>query len=329
MIRTCLYPLIFMSLSALVCVAAWYRYVYYKHPRYRYSSLRLLKRSSSLFHDKVPTLVPFFLYCIGLISLCCALARIQVIDEMSRLPVDGVDIMLTLDISGSMTFLDDPHDQRTRIAIAKQEAIQFVRKREHDSFGLVVFAHDVVTRCPLTSDKSMVTHIIQETDIGLIDHTSTLLCKALLAAAARLRHSTAKSKIIILLTDGEPSLGDTSPEDTIPVLKKLGIKVYTIGIGSSEGGYTQHPLLGLMRTQVCLNTALLEQIAKETGGTFFHAQKPGDVARIYGMIDRLEKTEHAIPVYTRVTELFVFFLALALICFLAEWILTSVWWVRL
>lgn len=264
-----------------------------------------------------------------ILALCVFLiGKPQLADSNSQVTVEGVDIMLALDVSGSMRLFDDLHDQRSRIEVAKAEAIKFVDKRQNDPMGLVIFGAYAVSRCPLTLDKKMLKNIITDLKIDTIDASGTALSIALMTAANRLRTSTAKSKIIILLTDGEPTPGyDTDPDDAIEVLNALGVKVYTVGIGGQDGGFIADPRFGITKVGSSINKRLLMMIAQKTGGAFFQAEKPEDMARVYKNIDELEKTDVQATIFTKYHDLlFPWIWFLVFLCMLELLLRSFVWY---
>lgn len=318
------HPLILLytlPLVALVC------FVYYKYARtivYRYSL------ASAIGHDGFATTHPYkkiswFLRFISLVILAFLLAKPQLVDLNSHILVEGIDIVLTLDISGSMRFRDYEDDRRSRIAVAKDEAKLFVDKRDNDAIGLVIFGNDAVSRCPITSDKTIIKSMIDELDIGLIDPDGTLLSTGLITALNRFKKSKAKSKIIILLTDGEPSPGDDKPEDAIEIAKQLGVKVYTIGIGSEQAEYIHDPFYGV-QIKPGINKTLLSKIAQQTGGKFFNARNAQDMRVVYNTIDMLEKTEYETNMYNKYYDIFVPFVWFILLMVALEIILASFIW---
>lgn len=319
---------IFVLLPIAFCAAIW-RYFFYKKVTYIFSSfipLQDIKKSSSIWPEKML----FLLRLISILSLIAALARITTPDEKSKIPVKGIDIMLVLDVSDSMNAFDDLKDRRSRISVAKTQALNFIKKRENDPIGLVLFAKGVLTRCPLTLDKNILSKLLQETDIGILNPDGTYLSWAIISAANRLKESDAKSKIMIVLTDGAPSAEDVDPKVAVDLVKKLGIKIYTIGIGSESGGYREHPLFREpFPVGQNLNTSLLKQFAQETGGQFFLAQKPDDMEKIYQIIDQLEKTQYEKPVYSRYFEFFPYFLLISLLAILMYILLSSLVWISL
>lgn len=238
---------------------------------------------------------------IVLVLLC---AKPQLVDTRSSIIVEGIDIMLVMDVSGSMGYIDYEDDRRSRIEIAKDEAIRFIQKRTHDAIGLVIFGNEAVSRAPLTLDKPLLTSFVKTLDLGIINPDGTLLATALVTAANRLKHSKAASKVMILLTDGEPSEGDYDPQVALEIAKKLGIKIYTIGIGSDEERFMQHPFYGIVRAPK-INSALLTRLAQETGGRFFIARNAKDMRTIYDTIDQLEKTKQETPIFSKYYDVFV------------------------
>lgn len=260
---------------------------------------------------------------LAMVSALLATARLQYIDVSSRLPVEGRDIMLVLDVSGSMQLFDDEKNRITRFESAKREVLAFIDSRTDDQLGLVFFAATAFSRCPLTHDKKILTELVTDLQLGMINPDGTVLSAALAVAVNRLRSSRAKTKIIIVLTDGAPSDYDLPPDDVIALAKQYNIKIYTIGVGSEAGGFAQMPFYGLTRCQTPLNVALLERYAHETGGAFFRAEKPEEIAQVYQAIDTLEKSEYELPRYTRFVELFPVFAWVALLALIGELLLRA------
>lgn len=313
--------------SALVLLGvAIARLYFYKPNRYRYSLVRALL-NAGFKNSPLPSKFLNFLRLLTLGLLVLAVARPQLVDPTSEVTQEGIDIVVALDVSGSMTLFDDLEDQRSRITVALEEARKFIDKRVNDQIGLVLFANDVVSRVPLTADKNILDEILQETAIGTIDYRATKLGQALIVAAQRLQNSHAKSKIIILITDGAPSPDDIPADTALAIAKKLGIKIYTVGIGGDQGGYMYDPMFGLIAQQAPINKELLRVIAKETGGAFFEAKNPTDMKKIYDTIDTLEKSMYQTPLYNNYYELIPYVLAGALSILFVEYILTSFFWV--
>ncbi len=250
----------------------------------------------------------------SLIILAFLIPKPQVVDSRSNIEVEGIDIILLMDVSGSMQFKDFSQDNRSRFDVAKEEAIRFIKKRTNDSLGLVLFARDAISRCPLTHDKNILQELVGNLELGDIDPDGTMLATGMVTAINRLKNSKAKSKIMILLTDGEPSDGDMDPVRACDIAKKLGIKVYTIGIGSEKEEYFMHPMVGLVQKPK-VNVNLLKRIARETGGQSFLAHDAQDMRKVYDTINQLETTKHETPLYTRYFDLYAPW-ALAVFCLL-------------
>lgn len=291
-------------LIVITVLTLFYIFKFKKEVVYQYSLVSFIKSKGYKNFS-----LPYYFYKIirFLILLLLALlaAKPQLINYKKPVNVEGIDIVLTLDVSGSMQSFDDLSDQRSRFEVAKDEAIKFVDKRDSDSIGLVIFAKQAVTRCPLTLDKKMLKDILRDLKLGYIDGDGTAISRSLLTSANRLKNSESKSKVIIFLTDGQPTVRDVDPNEVIKILNKLDIKVYTIGVGNQQGGYVQHPLLGIMQTQNSLNIPLLRGIAEKTGGEFFLAQNPQDMKDIYKKINELEKTERKTKVYYSYLDFFI------------------------
>ncbi len=270
----------------------------------------------------------FLMRLCALALLAFLISRPQLVDERSNIMVEGIDMMLVLDVSGSMDFRDYGDEKTSRVDVAKEEAIRFIEKRTSDPIGLVIFGQEAVSRCPITTDKNILKTIVQELHIGSINPDGTMLARGILTAANRLKNSKAKNKVIIVLTDGEPSPGDDSPEVAIEVAKRMGIKIYTIGIGSGEEKVFMHPLYGMV-AKPGINKALLDEIARKTGGKSFLAENQQEMRNIYDVIDQLEKTEYQTNLFSHYQELFMPFLYLVFILMLLEIILASSIWFSL
>jgi Ca-activated chloride channel family protein len=314
MVLHCAYYHLLPFLAIILLCATIYRIKWYRYPVYVYpltSKLHQQGLTTTIPYKKILSFIRFLL--LGL--LLFLILRPQWVDEKSKVNIEGVDIVLAIDASHSMTFFDNKDDERSRIDIAKEEAIRFIEKRTDDPIGIVVFGREALSRCPLTLDKTILKEIVGSLDIGIVDPRGTWLGTGLATAINRLRTSTAKSKIVILLTDGQP----TPPEKIDPALaidmaKKFGIKVYTIGIGNEKGGYIRHPLFGdLVRMpEDGLNVQLLENIAEQTGGTFFKAHNQQEMRMVYDKIDALEKTKMQTNIFHRYYEAFLNFIWIVL-----------------
>lgn len=318
--------MLFITVALLVC-GIIFRYKFFKPIYYQYSLgaiFKIHKHASKHPYQKIFYAIRLVI----LVTLALLVAKPQLVDRRSNLIVEGIDIMLVLDASGSMDFQDYSDDHRSRFEVAKDEAIRFIKKRTNDLMGLVVFGKDAISRCPLTMDKKIVSDMVSSLQLGDIDPDGTMLATAVVTAINRLKNSQAKSKIMILLTDGEPSPGDMNFDAAIKIAKKLGIKVYAIGIGSEKDEIVMHPAFGLL-SKPKVNTSLLKQIARETGGLFFMARNDRDMREIYDTIDGLERTKHEAPLYSRYFDVYASFVLLAMVLLFLEQYLSSLIWFSL
>ena len=262
----------------------------------------------------------FFLRLLAMVAIIIALARPQTQHTEQEVDGKGIDIILCIDISGSMTAQDF---KPNRMEAAKQVAANFVDQRPTDRIGIVIFSGESFTQCPLTTDKAVLHNAIDNIQSGLlVDGTS--IGDGLATGVDRLRNSQSKSKVIILLTDGENNGGLIGPANAKEIAKTFGVKVYTIGVGTE--GYAPLPIqteLGVVNQEmkVTIDEKLLKEIATETGGKYYRAKDNNALERVYKEIDGLEKSKVSITSYTRYTEKFFPFVILALFFLLTETIL--------
>ncbi|MCK5633362.1 VWA domain-containing protein [bacterium] len=296
----------------------------HQHAIYSYSLGGQFKSKNLASRHKHRTIF-FILRFFSLILLAFLIGRPQLVDSRSNVLIEGIDIMLVLDVSGSMELRDYGDKKKSRVEVAKQEAIRFIDKRVHDPIGLVIFGQHAISRCPITSDKTILKSIVNDLHIGVVNPDGTVLCRAILNAANRLKDSKSKNKILIMLTDGEPSKGDEKPEIAIEVVKKMGIKVYTIGIGSDKDQIIYHPFYGPIQKPK-INSELLKKIAKQTGGKFFLAANQNDMRSVYDEIDKLEKTEYETDIFSNYQEVLMPFLWIVFIFVVLEVFLSSFIW---
>jgi len=246
---------------------------------------------------------PLFWVSIGL--LIVAMARPQSEHKEEIIKGEGIDIFLAMDLSSSMLARDFDPD---RLTVSKKVAIDFVSHRTYDRIGLVVFSGESYTQCPLTHDHDVLTDYLRGLQCGVLED-GTAIGMGLAAAVNRLKDSKAKSKVVVLLTDGVNNAGYIRPATAAGIAKQFGIKVYTIGVGSygeavspvrrrSNGEY----MFGL--TNVEIDEALLQDIAQQTGGKYYRAVSESALQLVYNEIDQLEKTEVEINVYKRYSELY-------------------------
>lgn len=271
----------------------------------------------------------FTLRLCALSLLIIAAARPQTSESIFQTDyAEGVDILVALDCSGSMQAMDLDLRKRTRLDVAKDVTADFVKKRTTDRIGLVVFAGDAYTQCPMTLDYSVLLSLLSEVSItmnGTIED-GTAIGLATARALKRLENSIAKSKVIVLLTDGMNNAGEIDPLQAANIAKIQNVKLYTIGTGSRSGVApvkVENPLFGTqwIRQPVELDEKTLQQMAEVTGGRYFRAGDQKELAEIFDEIDRLERTEFEDLGEHRYHELFALFVGLALAMLLAEAIL--------
>lgn len=310
MLLRCAYFELLYGLIPIFILVVLYRWFLYRSPVYRYPL------AGKIASEKL-TIIPyhkhilFILRTLALLGLVFLITRPQWVDERSKVNVEGIDIVIAVDVSESMGFFDDLRDRRPRIEVAKQEAVRFIERRTNDPIGIVIFGREAVSRCPLTLDKSILKEIVGGLHLRMIDSSGTWLGTGLATAVNRLKNSKSQSKIIILLTDGTPTPPEKIDIQTATELaKQFGVKVYTIGIGNDQGGFFSHPMLGgsLQQMFTPLNVELLKNIAATTGGKFFRAQNAQEMRDVYDTIDRLEKTEYETDLFHRYYEAFITFI---------------------
>ncbi len=267
--------------------------------------------------------VPFVLRIAALALAIVALARPQGIEEHSRTNTEGIDIMLSIDVSGSMLARDFKPD---RISAAKEVAGAFIADRYGDRIGLVAFAGEAFTQSPLTTDQSTLQTLLSRIRSGLIED-GTAIGNGLATAINRLRESDAKSKVIILLTDGVNNRGEIAPLTAAEIAKAQGIRVYTIGVGTR--GMAPYPALDMfgnmtfVQQKVEIDEKTLGEIAKMTGGQYFRATDKTKLKAIYDEINQLEKSK--VEVFQHITyhELFLAWLLAAIALLAAEFLLSN------
>jgi len=260
-----------------------------------------------------------------LLLLVLALARPQSGERLESVSTLGVDIALALDVSGSMRAEDFKPDNR--LTVARGTIDRFIAGRPGDRIGLVTFASLASTRCPLTQDHEMLRDFLEQVDFAPADQDGTAIGLGLATAVNRLRESTAKSKVAVLLTDGVNNAGQVGPEAAAEAAQALGVKVYTIGVGS-EGPVPIPIDLGplgrrIMTQDVELDEKLLRHIAQVTGGQYFRAADPAALDAVFKTIDGLEKTEIESRVRVLYSELFPAVLAPAAALLLLERLLLA------
>lgn len=261
------------------------------------------------------------LRCLGVAFIILALARPQTAFSWQNSTTEGIDIMIAQDISGSMLSEDF---KPNRLEAGKNIAINFIENRPDDRIGLVVFSGESFTQCPLTIDHDVLINLFHDIKNGMIDD-GTALGDGLATAVSRIKDSQAKSKVIILLTDGVNNMGSIPPITAAEIAKQFGIRVYTVGLGTNgsapypfkdQFGNTQYQMV-----PVQIDEAALTKIANITGGQYFRARNNMELTEIYKQIDKLEKVKIAVTQFHKRTERFLPFALIALLLLSAEFIL--------
>lgn len=318
---TFLYPKLLWLLLLVPVLCAWYIWRGRRlHATLRTPSLAMLagKRGwrTRLLH------LPIVLRMLALVALVVALARPQSQGAWSEQQAEGIDIMLTMDISGSMLAMDF---SPTRVEAAKRVAASFVARREHDNIGLVAFSGESFTASPLTTDHAQLLNRLVALYPGMIEDR-TAIGLGLVTTVNRLRESKAKSKVIILLTDGRNNAGDISPQMAADLAQAMGITIHTIGMGTlaeSAPIAVPSPFGGtsVQQMPVDIDEPTLQELASKTGGVYYRATEDESLDRIYKEIDKLEKTKLKTKNYQVVGENFALFVAIGLLLLLLEFIL--------
>ena len=257
--------------------------------------------------------------CLAMAFLIIAMARPQSSLSWQNTTTQGIDIIIASDISGSMLAEDFTPN---RLEAGKNIAINFIKDRPDDRIGLVIFSGESFTQCPLTIDHDVLINLYRDVKNGMIDD-GTAIGMGLATAVNRLKNSEAKSKVVILLTDGSNNMGSISPLTAAEIAKQFNVRVYTVGIGTH--GYAPYPVqtpygIQYQRLPVDVDEGTLTKIANITGGKYFRATDNKTLENIYEQIDKLEKAKIDVTEYHKKTELFLPFAFIALLLLLAEFI---------
>ncbi len=261
--------------------------------------------------------LPFVFRMLAIAMIIVAIARPRSSESFEKTDTEGIDIVLTLDVSTSMLARDFTPD---RINAAKDIAIEFISQRPNDRMGIVVFAGESFTQCPLTTDRATLINLMKDIETGLIED-GTAIGNGLATAVARLKDSKAKSRVIILLTDGVNNRGEISPLTASEIAKTFGIRVYTIGVGAM--GMAPYPVMtpfgvDIQQVEVQIDEPLLQKIAEDTGGKYFRATDNTKLLEIYGEINKMEKNRVTVDSFPVYKELFMQYALIALCALLLE-----------
>ena len=320
------YPYLLLLLAIIPVMIYWY---IRRHRRkkaaatLRYSNLGIVKKVKSTPMKQLRhSLFVFRIVAIALLIL--AFARPQSGQKEADVQTEGVDIILSMDISSSM--LAEDFKPKNRLEAAKVVAADFIRGRQNDRIGLVVFAAQSFTQCPLTLDYGIVLRFLEEISVGMIDD-GTAIGMAIGNCVNRLKDSKAESKVVILLTDGRNNRGELDPVTAARVAQAFDVRIYTIGAGKrGEALYPYNdPIMGkrYRRMPVQIDEELLKQVADITGGQYFRATDKTSLEQIYAEIGEMEKTKIEVKEYTRYSELFLPYLLAAVIFLLLEILLAN------
>jgi Ca-activated chloride channel family protein len=264
--------------------------------------------------------LPNILKIIASIFLILAIARPQSSTNWEESTTEGIDIILSMDISGSMLAEDL---KPNRLEASKNVAIDFISKRKNDRVGLVIFSGESFTQCPLTTDHSVLTNLFKDVKSGMVED-GTAIGMGLATAVNRLKNSDAKSRVIILLTDGVNNKGLVAPFTAAEIAKEFGIRVYTIGVGTE--GFAPYPFqtpfgIQYQDVEVKIDEKTLQDIATVTDGKYFRATNNNKLKEIYKDIDKLEKSKIEVTEFHKKSEEFLKFAFISLICLLTSFIL--------
>ena len=264
--------------------------------------------------------IPFALRIFALVMIVLAIARPRSSQQMEKIDTEGIDIVFAMDVSTSMLARDLTPD---RISASKDIAIEFIAQRPSDRMGIVVFAGESFTQCPLTTDRATLINMMKEVQTDIIED-GTAIGNGLATAVARMKDSDAKSRVVILLTDGVNNRGEISPQMAAEIAKTYGIRVYTIGVGKE--GMAPYPVMtpwgvDVQNVKVEIDEKLLTEIAEGTGGRYFRATDNTKLASIYSEINKMEKARTTVDSFPVYKELFTLYALAALLALLLELVL--------
>jgi Ca-activated chloride channel family protein len=310
-------------LVAIGLLVYYFKFKKAKTASIRYSDVNLVRRLRPSLRLRERHILPV-LRALAIIFLAFALARPQSGRKEQEISSEGIDIMLILDISGSMRAEDfKPHN---RLYVAKQVIKEFIQGRHSDRIGLVVFSKQSFTQCPLTLDYGVLFNFLDQVDFGMIED-GTAIGLAIANSVNRLRESDAKSKVVILLSDGRNNAGEIDPITAAQAAEAINVKIYTIGAGKpGNAPYPiDDPIFG--RRYVYIENEIdeptLKQIAQITGGEYFQAKDEKALARIYNQISQMEMTEIKVEEYLQYNELFSNYAFMGLMLLVIEIVLAN------
>jgi Ca-activated chloride channel homolog len=311
------YPWMFYFLLVIPLMLVWYWYKgKHRQPSITYSSLKIFKDMPLSWKERLKYL-PIILRSLAIALLIVALARPQTYSSGQNSYTQGIDIVMVLDLSGSMLSEDL---KPNRIEAAKEVIKNFIKDRPNDRIGLVVFQSESFTQCPLTIDHNVLLNLLSQVHSGMIAD-GTAIGNAIANAVNRLKDTEAKSKVIILLTDGVNNSGEVDPVTAAQIANTYGIRIYTVGVGTrGEAPYPVQTPFGTRYQMIPsdVDDSTLTQIANITGGEYFRATDTEGLKDIYHKIDQLEKSKIEITSYRNATELFYDWLGAGLVLLFLE-----------
>ncbi|MBR6661128.1 MAG: VWA domain-containing protein [Bacteroidales bacterium] len=312
------YPkLLFLELILIPLIALYiYREIKGKSPFLMVSNVAPWRGKRSL-KATVLRHIPFILRMVAIAAIIVAVARPRTSADFEKIDTEGIDIVLAMDVSTSMLARDFYPD---RIGAAKDIAIEFISSRPTDRIGIVVFSGESYTQSPLTTDRVTLINLMKEIQTGLIED-GTAIGNGLATAISRLKDSDAKSRVVILLTDGVNNCGEIAPQMAAEIAKTYDVRVYTIGVGAM--GTAPYPFMTpwgvqMQDVEVQIDEELLASIAEETGGKYFRATDNTKLLEIYGEISKMEKNRTTIDCFPIYTELFHRYALIALLALALE-----------
>jgi Ca-activated chloride channel homolog len=324
----------FLLLLLLLPLLGWLKGKQGKPPAFVYSSVQLVRGILNVTRTRSGAFLAALRWLI-LALLIVALAQPRLTKSETKVSASGIDIAVALDMSGSMASEDFEvgRERLNRLAMAKQVLKKFIEKRPNDRIGIVAFATQAFIACPLTLDHDFLIENLERLQLGTIDDSRTAIGSALSAAVNRLRELKSKSKIVILMTDGQNNAGKVAPLTVAEAAQKLGIKVYTIGVGmrgmAPMPKYWGGRKIGYQQMPVDIDEDTLQKIADMTGGKYYRADNSQRFQAIYAEIDKLEKTEAEVKKFSHHNELFAWLITPGLGLLLFELLLRHTIWRRL
>lgn len=332
LIETNIPALVIFVVGALVIAAMIYYHLTrrrFKSATIKYSDIRIVKRAARSSRQRYRFLL-MVLRVTAIALFVVAFARPRSGTEYHEVTSEGIDIMLALDVSSSMQAED--FKPQNRLYVAKEEIKKFISHRLNDRIGLVVFARYSYTQCPLTTDYGVLLNFVDHVDFGQVED-GTAIGMAVANAVNRLRESESKSKVMILLTDGDNNAGEIDPITAANLASALNIKIYTIGAGKQGNAMYpyQDPIFGkrYVYQPTNIDEKTLKEIAERTGGKYFRARSGEDLQQIYTAIDEMETTEIKIASHVQYKELFHYFAFVGLLLLVLEMILAHTYFRKL